>query len=351
MRLNVRCNRMMIKVLYVYGVCLFKRCRYQQNVEMTGMKHRSKLFSFGNPVIVALVLSLCMQQAMSTTVAQASRLQNHESPNSRELPTSVTMPVPWTSVSSATGKIVLGDNAFLGEFPWQVYLRFYQSSDHYYKGIYSYCGGSLISRTHVLTAAHCVIDPTKKRFYPFIQASFGLINRRIAHAGVNSFPLQQRWASNVVAHPNYSAKNLLNDVAVIRLVGPVSLNAYVKTVTLSKPNDVSLTVVGRPAVVSGWGKLGENLSASLLLKKANMTIRTCNVWGNPVGNICASGTSNGTVRPGICRGDSGGPLMSGSKQVGVNSFVYICGHSTVPDGFASVRYYYNWIKSQAPSIP
>jgi len=44
-------------------------------------------------------------------------------------------------------KIVGGDFAFEGQFPYQVSL-FLDSS--------FFCGGSLISSTTVLTAAHCV---------------------------------------------------------------------------------------------------------------------------------------------------------------------------------------------------
>ena len=44
-------------------------------------------------------------------------------------------------------RIVKGENAALGEFPWQVAL--------YYAG-YFLCGGILIDPLNVLTAAHCM---------------------------------------------------------------------------------------------------------------------------------------------------------------------------------------------------
>lgn len=48
---------------------------------------------------------------------------------------------------SDKAKIVGGQNAFPGEWPWQVALM-----DK--KGIF--CGGSLVSNQYVITAAHCL---------------------------------------------------------------------------------------------------------------------------------------------------------------------------------------------------
>ncbi len=48
-----------------------------------------------------------------------------------------------------TGRIVGGDAAAQGEFPWQVSLQ--QFGRHF-------CGGSVIGKNHVMTAAHCVMS-------------------------------------------------------------------------------------------------------------------------------------------------------------------------------------------------
>jgi secreted trypsin-like serine protease len=59
-------------------------------------------------------------------------------------------------VAGADGRIVNGQPAVDGQFPWQVGV--FIDADLTPGGPGSICGGSLIEPNWVLTAAHCVVD-------------------------------------------------------------------------------------------------------------------------------------------------------------------------------------------------
>lgn len=54
-------------------------------------------------------------------------------------------------------RIVGGSTAAMAEFPWMALLQF---KDVEKENLAFLCGGSLITEKHVLTAAHCFINPS-----------------------------------------------------------------------------------------------------------------------------------------------------------------------------------------------
>ncbi|KAH0811039.1 hypothetical protein GEV33_011753 [Tenebrio molitor] len=101
----------------------------------------------------------CCQRGASKTGQSASlAVGTLEAP--RESPKSVAADADYRcGISSnrqqAQRRIVGGEEAGFGTFPWQAYIRIGSSR----------CGGSLVSRRHVVTAGHCVARATPRQVH------------------------------------------------------------------------------------------------------------------------------------------------------------------------------------------
>jgi len=224
-------------------------------------------------------------------------------------------------------KIVGGVEATPNSFPWAVIVLIDSSY---------ICGGSIISRSWVLTAAHCTVGSTF-----LIQAGVHNINQ----VETNKIEITSTVA---IQHENYNDDSLANDVALIRLPSPLTFNDYIRPICLS---DFTASG-GFFTTAMGWGVTSDDGgSISAVLRVVDelpvMENADCNAIYNIVnsGTLCVD-TSGGR---GICGGDSGGALALQDKdgqwfQVGVTSFRASAGCEVgLPAGFARVESYLDWI--------
>ena len=125
-----------------------------------------------------------------------------------------------SSNSAVLTKIVGGQAAGSASWGWAVSL--------YIGG--SLCGGSIISSSWILTAAHCVQ---------------GRIASDITvYAGSNSklSGTQTRYVSQINRHPSYQSSTYINDIALLQLSTPLDMtSSYVSAICLPSVNSGTLS--------------------------------------------------------------------------------------------------------------
>ena len=126
-----------------------------------------------------------------------------------------------------------GDNAVLGEWPWQAWLQFNNDL---------VCGGTLITPEWVMTAAHCVLydDPNKFRVI------LGDVDRSKTEGSEELFTIKRIIKHRLFSHPvPYE-----NDIALFQLSRPARLGSLINTACL--PEFLSEVPVGTKCFISGW---------------------------------------------------------------------------------------------------
>lgn len=129
-------------------------------------------------------------------------------------------------------RIVGGENAKKGQFPYQVSLRNALYRQHY-------CGGSILSSRYIITAAHCTSGPNS---YPnMVYAAVGTIRLN----GGFSIKIEE-----ILRHEHYDGSELLNDVSLLRTYKEIIFTKFVQPIALPTADLPEDTKV----LLSGWGQ-------------------------------------------------------------------------------------------------
>lgn len=200
-------------------------------------------------------------------------------------------------------RIVNGDTAQKGQFPYYAYLQIYEVGSTYPV----ICGGTLISSDFVLTAAHCLTKASKV----------------LVHLGITELYSNDGIGMDVISvqpnrihiYPKYIALLIWNDVALIQLPWQAKLSRYIMPINLS--NDCSSNE-NLDTIVMGFGRIGTN-------KPSPNNLQFASLQTTSTGECRLTFPLLILRRSVICAKSSKNPIQAiGKVLFQLNFFLYLC---------------------------
>ncbi|MGI5136305.1 S1 family peptidase [Streptomyces sp. CA-106110] len=244
--------------------------------------------------------------------------------------------IPLASPAPATA-----DNVVIGGFPvdishspWTVAL----SSRDRFGGTRAgqFCGGVAVSRSTVVTAAHCMSTAV-------LGAPPGQVRDLKVIAGRTDLLSSQGSEIPVTAtrvNPAYNSYTNAGDFAVLTLASPLPATSVIPMAAAGDP----AYAPGTAATVYGWGDATGDADYARSLRGANLQVlpdTTCE-QAYPGGldgkylrasMLCAGQPQGGRD---ACQGDSGGPLVAQGRLIGLVSWGSGCGQPGSPGVYTRV---------------
>ncbi|XP_030069532.1 ovochymase-1 [Microcaecilia unicolor] len=227
----------------------------------------------------------------------------------------------------AKPRVVGGVPAPHGSWPWIVSL---QSNNQHY------CGGTLISNTYIVTAAHCRFSARRDKVV--------VGKPDLAATVLGNTPLTVK---SVYVYESPRTVPPTNDIMLLELKAPLVLTGNVSTICLpEKHEQISSNV---KCVSAGWGTINPvSDEYPFYLQQAKIPLLSnsdCrDYWGTDIkdDNFCAGAAGSSS-----CMGDSGGPLVckiNGTyKLIGIVSWGSSVCDAHAPAVYVNVSVYRDWL--------
>ncbi|KAF7468709.1 chymase-like [Marmota monax] len=225
--------------------------------------------------------------------------------------------------SAEAGEIIGGTECKPHSRPYMAYLEIVTPRGHLIS-----CGGFLIRRNFVLTAAHCAGRS--------ITVMLGVHNKKEKEDTWQRLEVVKQFP-----HPKYDDVLLLHDIMLLKLEEKANLTLAVGTLPL--PSQFNFIPPWRMCRATGWGKTNVEEPTSDSLKEVKLRLldpQACKHFRSFKHNLqlCAG---NPRKTNSVYKGDSGGPLLCAGIAQGIASYVNL--NSKPPAVFTRISHYRPWI--------
>uniref|UniRef100_A0A2H8TV73 Proclotting enzyme n=1 Tax=Melanaphis sacchari TaxID=742174 RepID=A0A2H8TV73_9HEMI len=242
--------------------------------------------------------------------------------------------------TKSISKIMNVQNAKASDWPW---MAVFLETTNYM----NFCGGVLLNRRFVLTAAHCFKKYTKQDFVVRLGEYDFTTNNETQYIDYR--------VTDIRIHPDYDLATHANDIAILKLKRSTIYNSFIRPICLPKTN---MEVYEKNAVVAGWGQTVFGGEVSNVLQEVAIPIwlhdQCVSAFSQPIfkTNLCAASYEGGKDS---CLGDSGGPLLMQRHDgrwtnVGIVSWGISCGELGIPGVYTKVTSYLKWIAVNAQDV-
>merc|ERR1711937_510902 len=272
--------------------------------------------------------------------------------------------VPETVHSSGCGlkkspmqdqnRIINGTDAEVNEWPWMVSLQRFgwnkRSEQWFHRHL---CGGAVIGKRWIITAARCLVKDDGSPRYDPEKIKVYLGDHHLTDASETD-KVEVYRVENFTAHENYSyikwSSKELNDIAVIKVSKDIDLDRHTPVCLPQRDrkygnhrNSQEATAIYNWAPMIHYGI--ENITD--VLQEVSLSIYDC----YEIVRLCVDQEkSHSTCRSKYYRINGGGPITIVDSK-GRHTLVGVANENTYcddweDDTFADVSYYRDWIKEK-----